>query len=148
MPVLSWRLWLDLQQAANHARSALEEEAASLQLTPAAMNVLVNVAYEPGLTAKALAGVSGIKDSTLTGVIDKLEKAGLLARDRGHDDDRRTVSLQLTPEGRERAAQARAAMSRYRTWLVASSIPPEDIKAFGRVLSAIARNATTKASSA
>ena len=148
MPVLAWRLWLDIQQVANQARSALEEEAANLQLSPVAMSVLVYVAAGRGLTAKALAGESGIKDSTLTGVIDKLETAGLLERDRGHGNDRRKVSLQLTPEGSERAAQAKTAMSRYRTSLLVSSVSPEDMKVFGRVLWTIAGNATNKASSA
>lgn len=156
MPVPSWRLWLDIQQVANQARSALEEEAASPPLSPAAMSVLVNVECEPGLTATALAGVSGIKGSTLTGVIDKLADAGLLERKRDNDDDRREVSLHLTPEGGERAKQVRVAMSRYRTSLVASlvasSVTPEDMKAdmkaFDRVLAAIARNARNKASSA
>jgi hypothetical protein len=58
------------------------------------------------------------------------------------------VSLQLTPEGSERAAQAKTAMSRYRTSLLASSVSPEDMKVFGRVLWTIAGNATNKASSA
>jgi DNA-binding MarR family transcriptional regulator len=147
MPVLSRRLWLDIQQVANQALSALEEEAASLDLKPRGMSVLVNVKDKPGSTATALADVSGLQASTLTGLIDKLEEAGLLKRKRDHDNDRREVSLHLTPEGSERAAQARAAMTRYER-RVEALVTPEEMKAFRHVLSAIASNATTKASSA
>jgi DNA-binding MarR family transcriptional regulator len=138
MPVPSWSLWLDLQRAANQAQSALKEKAASLELRPVDMSVLVNVEARPGLTAKALARATGLKGSTLTGVIDRLESLGLLERDRDHDDDRRMVSLRLTPEGRERATQARAAMSRYRSVLLAR-VTAEQIIAFHHVLSAVAK---------
>jgi DNA-binding MarR family transcriptional regulator len=152
MPVPSWSLWLDLQRAANQAQSALKEKAASLELRPVDMSVLVNVEARPGLTAKALASATGLKASTLNGPMNRLESLGLLERDRGHGVDRREVDLRLTPEGKERATQARDAMSRYRSVLLASSVSPEDMKAdmkaFGRVLSAIARNAATEASSA
>lgn len=43
--------------------------------------------------------------STITGVVDRLEKKGYVLRDRGQRD-RRVVKLQLTPKGRRLIGQA------------------------------------------
>jgi MarR family transcriptional regulator, organic hydroperoxide resistance regulator len=43
--------------------------------------------------------------STVTGVVDRLEKKGYVVRDRGHAD-RRVVTVQLTPKGKELVKKA------------------------------------------
>ena len=43
--------------------------------------------------------------STITGVVDRLEKKGYVSRDRGRED-RRIVMVQLTPKGRRLAKRA------------------------------------------
>ena len=43
--------------------------------------------------------------STITGVVDRLEKKGYVARDRVHKD-RRVVMVQLTPEGKKIVSKA------------------------------------------
>lgn len=47
-----------------------------------------------------LAAYLGLDKSTISGLVDRAERRGLLARDR-NPDDRRAVDVFLTPEGRE-----------------------------------------------
>ena len=135
---------LQLQWATHKAMSALEREAESLGLRAADMNVLFNLWVRGPTTAGALAGASRRKPSTLTGVIDRLERTGLLEREWGNGADRRAVSLSLTPDGKEAAARAFRVMDHYGKQLMAV-VAPEDREGFRRGLSAIATKATTKA---
>jgi DNA-binding MarR family transcriptional regulator len=49
-----------------------------------------------GLTAGELAGEAGLTSGAITGVIDRLERAGYAARER-HPGDRRRVTIAVTP---------------------------------------------------
>jgi len=55
-------------------------------------------------TSRQLARRCWIRPATLTGVVNTLVRAGLVARER-HDGDRRQVWISLTPAGRERLRQ-------------------------------------------
>ena len=50
------------------------------------------------MEARHLAAEAGITKGTLTGVLDTLERRGLVVR-RRHDDDRRLLSVRLTDDG-------------------------------------------------
>ncbi|GGI08444.1 MarR family winged helix-turn-helix transcriptional regulator [Egicoccus halophilus] len=52
------------------------------------------------MEARHLAAEAGVTKGTLTGVLDTLERRGLVAR-RRHDDDRRLLSAGLTASGEE-----------------------------------------------
>ncbi|MEV1285826.1 MarR family winged helix-turn-helix transcriptional regulator [Micromonospora sp. NPDC049679] len=73
------------------------------RLTPAGMRVLLVLDREGEITHRLLADRCFIRPGTLTGVVDTLEKAGYVRRERG-DGDRRAVRLALTEVG---AAHAR-----------------------------------------
>jgi DNA-binding MarR family transcriptional regulator len=60
--------------------------------------VLRVVGLFPGISAGALAHLLHVHPSTLTGVLHRLGKQGLLARERS-DPDRRRAVLRLTPAG-------------------------------------------------
>lgn len=60
---------------------------------------IISLAGEAGITAGALAERLAITRGTMTGLIDGLERAGLVER-RRHDGDRRKVRLVCTPAGR------------------------------------------------
>jgi DNA-binding MarR family transcriptional regulator len=55
------------------------------------------------LTASELGKRTGLDSATLTGILDRLETAGLMERKR-HPDDRRAILVCLTNKGRETAA--------------------------------------------
>ena len=70
-------------------------------LTATAMGVLGVLADTGAVSHRELSGKLGIAPATLTPVVDALEAAGDLARERDAAD-RRVVRLWITPSGRER----------------------------------------------
>jgi DNA-binding MarR family transcriptional regulator len=70
-------------------------------LTPAGLSALLALHEHGELTHRATAERCFIRPATLTGVVDTLERDGLVRRHRD-DADRRTIRLLLTPAGRAR----------------------------------------------
>jgi len=69
-------------------------------LTAAQYNVLNVLAGHPaGISQRELGDVLVVDRSNVTGLLDRLEKAGWVRRD-DHPDDRRIYRVQLTPAGR------------------------------------------------
>lgn len=56
---------------------------------------------EKGLTPSALAEKAGVTPPTMTGLLDGLEKAGLVCR-KPKPGDRRSLVVELTPKGRKK----------------------------------------------
>ena len=74
---------------------------AQLDLTPAKLNVLMLVKHvggDEGLPQREIAKRLIISGSDVTGLIDRLEKDGLLTR-RGASSDRRVKLIKITPKG-------------------------------------------------
>lgn len=69
-------------------------------LTTAQLRVLYRLNVECGLKAGDLATHLGVSPSTVTGIIDRLEKVDLVER-QADPDDRRAVRAALTAHGRE-----------------------------------------------
>ena len=70
-------------------------------LSPAGWHVLMRLQEEDGLTQRELADLCYVTPATMTGVVDTLEREGMVVRERSADD-RRVVRLRLTPVGRRR----------------------------------------------
>jgi DNA-binding MarR family transcriptional regulator len=66
---------------------------------------LIRAADGDGVTGAELARAFGMRSSSVTGLADRLEAKGLLAR-RPHPTDRRTVLLQATRRGRNTVTRA------------------------------------------
>src|SRR6185437_11013936 len=77
----------------------------------------------------------GHKRSTLTSILDRLERRGLIRRE-PHPRSRRLVLVRLTEEGRPIAARVGEALSALDDALVARS-SEEDVAAFRRVIKII-----------
>ncbi len=73
----------------------------SADLSPAGWHVLMRLQQQDGLTQRELAELCWVTPATITGVVDTLEREGLVSRERD-TEDRRVVRLQLTPAGRKR----------------------------------------------
>ena len=69
-----------------------------LQLTPPQIHALMWLGHEVPLTMGELARRVGITEKTMTGVVDRLEKAACLQRERD-PRDRRIVRTRLTRKG-------------------------------------------------
>jgi DNA-binding MarR family transcriptional regulator len=70
-------------------------------LTHAGWQVLLLLGKEDGLTQREVAERTYVTQASVTGVVDTLEREGVVTRTRDADD-RRVVRVSLTPEGRKR----------------------------------------------
>ena len=104
---------LALQRATHHTLHALSAALADLNLSPAEINALANLANlgEGGaLNVRQLSERTGTRASTLTGLLDRLESRGYLARELD-PADRRSFRLPLTDAGQAVAARVLAAVA-------------------------------------
>ncbi|HEY0489756.1 MAG TPA: MarR family transcriptional regulator [Telluria sp.] len=67
-------------------------------LTHAQFDIIATLGNTPGMTYKELGERTLITKGTLTGVIERLENKGLVARERSRED-KRSFFVRLTPEG-------------------------------------------------
>jgi DNA-binding MarR family transcriptional regulator len=91
----------------------LRKETEQLGVTSRQVTLLWLIRLNPGMSLSELAAEEGISGPALSGHVDRLEKAGLLARVRDAGD-RRRVGLTLTVEGEKLLRSVRA---RRTTWL-------------------------------
>jgi DNA-binding MarR family transcriptional regulator len=100
------------QRATHLLLHAVERELADLGLSAAETNTLACFAGAPARPVRDLVAATGQRPSTLTGVLDRLERRRLVTRT-PNPQDRRSVLVELTPAGRtaaERVATAFAAV--------------------------------------
>ena len=74
-------------------------------LTPSQLVVLGELAATESAQPGELARAASLKQATISILLDRLQARGLVQRARG-DTDRRTVRVQITPEGRRVLAEA------------------------------------------
>jgi len=70
----------------------------SLGLTCSQFDVIATLGDTEGMTCKELSEQTLVTKGTLTGVLDRLEKKGLVARVPSRED-RRSIFIRLTPKG-------------------------------------------------
>jgi len=95
--------WL-LNNAARLSSRRLSGKLAGYNVTPPQWGVLVALWEQDGLSLSELAKRSFFDGPTMTGIVDRLEKAGLVER-RRDSTDRRVISVYLTDEGKQLQAQ-------------------------------------------
>ena len=91
----------------------LRKETTHLGITGGQATLLWQISEHPGIGLRALAELEGIRTPTVSGLVDRLERAGLLRRVRSQID-RRRVGLTITPAGRRLLAAVR---ERRTVWL-------------------------------
>ena len=91
----------------------LRRETEQLGITSRQATLLWLIRTNPGMSLRELAAEERISAPALSGLVDRLEKAGLIARIRDADD-RRRVGLAVTAEGERLLKRVRA---RRTTWL-------------------------------
>ncbi len=100
------------------------EEAEPHGITPVQFAALQTVGAQPGLDQRTLARTIGFDTSTIGGVVDRLEKRGLMLRHVGVED-RRLRLLTLTDEGQALLAQVMPAVLNTQERILAP-LPAED----------------------
>jgi DNA-binding MarR family transcriptional regulator len=116
------------QRVTHRLLEALDAELAALDLSAAETNALACFAGRRSRTVRELVTATGQRPSTLTGVLDRLERRGLVER-RPNPADRRSIAVHLTGEGRAAATAVAAAFD-----AVEARLPADDIR---RVLAAL-----------
>ena len=101
-------------------------------LTPRQLVVLAAIAENEGLSQTKIVDRTGIDRSTLTDVVRRLQKSGLLARRRTRDDAR-TYAVRITAEGRKALRDAGEVAERIETRIMAS-LPSRERNEFLRLL--------------
>lgn len=103
---LPWSALLALQRATHATLQVLAAELVDLDLTASEINALANLADGRGRTVSELGAAVGTRPTTLTNVLDRLEKRGHITRG-ALPADRRAVLIELTPSGHETSAAIR-----------------------------------------
>ena len=83
----------------------LNQKILGLGITPVQAMVLNFLSEEDRITAGELGKKIELDSATLTGLLDRLEAARLIER-RGNPDDRRSIKIHLSPQGREKGLAA------------------------------------------
>ena len=95
-----------VHEVARAFRRRFEDEARAHGLTLPQWRALVVIDQEAGITQVALAGCIDTDPMTISGILDRLEKRGLIER-YPHPTDSRAKLSRLTPEGADLVLAAR-----------------------------------------
>jgi DNA-binding MarR family transcriptional regulator len=127
----------DLRPVLLRLARELRKETEQLGVTARQTTLLWLVKRSPGLSLAELAAEEGISPPAMSGHVDRLERAGLLERERS-SDDRRRVGLRLTEDGERLMRRVRA---RRTTWLAdrLRTLEPEQLEAVDAAMSALMR---------
>ena len=78
---------------------------AGLRITLPQATVLFLLTEKDCRMMSELGRIIGVDNSAMTGLVDRLEKAGFVRRE-AKQEDRRALLIRITPEGREKAVKA------------------------------------------
>ena len=127
---------LALQRATHATWHTLAAELAGLELTASEINALASLADGRARTVSELGAATGTRPTTLTSVLDRLERRGHLTRG-ARPGDRRAVLIELTPAGRQAAGRIRQALAGLERRALAG-LPDGAVAGFHAVLHALA----------
>lgn len=136
-------------RATRQLASHLHALAAAVDVPPNEAHLISYLGSYAPVPIGTLVGVFGLNKSTLTGMLDRLETAGLATR-AINPDDRRSILIDLTDDGRAAAARVRGQLEALEAALDAELGPgpdgepdgeprPDDRAAFARIIAAIGR---------
>jgi DNA-binding MarR family transcriptional regulator len=118
------------QRLRNYLKNVLAK--AGIKITPAQTGILALLLEKNGRTMTELSQALSIDNSTITGLVDRLEKAGFLER-RPKAEDRRISLIYLTPEGDRETRKAIRALHQVNEE-IKSDFSADEILIFKRVL--------------
>jgi DNA-binding MarR family transcriptional regulator len=128
---------LALQRATHATLHLIAAELVDLDLTASEINALANLADGRGRTVSQLGAAVGSKPTTLTSVLDRLERRGHLTRTT-RAGDRRSVLIELTESGRETAAHISRTLADLERRAL-DGLPSEAVAGFYSVLDALTK---------
>ncbi|HTN21470.1 MAG TPA: MarR family transcriptional regulator [Pelobium sp.] len=90
--------------------------AAEFGITQSIGYLLMNIDEENGTTVSEMASLLGLKSTSLSRMLNNLEKIGLIYRE-SHSTDKRSVKLYLTNLGKEKRHLARVVVKKFNDYL-------------------------------
>jgi len=138
MPVISEMFVDQLITANRKMRTMFDARARQMGLTLSRARLLVQLAREDGQSQIRLAQLLDVEQPSIVGLVDALEKAGMVER-RADSSDRRQRNVHLTPAAREQAADLLAYVARIRADIL-RDIPTEEIRCASDVLARVLAN--------
>ena len=108
--------------------------ASGIKVTAAQSGILLLLKRKDGRMMTELSQILGIDNSTLTGLVDRLERADFVKRN-ANPGDRRSSHIYITTKGLEECKAAKDVIRRINEE-IKSGFSPEEIDAFKKVLQA------------
>jgi len=102
-------IFYQLTKTSQHARKVLNNKIKETDLTVGQTLVLNFLEEDDGITINELGAKAGIDNATMTGIIDRLENAGYIARKKD-SEDRRVYLIYLTDKGSTEGARIKKDM--------------------------------------
>lgn len=124
-----------LEATVHRVLESLGAELEELGLSHGEVNTLAQLEPGSARTVAALQAATGQRASTLTGVLDRLERRGLIER-RLNPRDRRSFTVQLTEAGGQAAQRVRQAFCDFDR-RVLGAVSQRSAKGFFEVLDAL-----------
>jgi MarR family transcriptional regulator, organic hydroperoxide resistance regulator len=128
---------LALQRATHATLHLIATELVDLDLTASEINALANLAGREGCTVSQLGAAVGARPTTLTSVLDRLERRGHITRGT-RPGDRRSVLIELTKSGRATAAVITRTLTDLEDRALAG-LPRQAVAGFHAVLRALTK---------
>ncbi|MCX2934444.1 MarR family transcriptional regulator [Mycobacterium sp. CVI_P3] len=126
---------LTFQRAAHALLQLIATELVDLDLTASEINALANLADGQGRTVSQLGSAVGTRPTTLTSVLDRLERRGHITRGT-LAGDRRSVLIELTDSGRAAAAVITGALTEIENRAL-QNLPADAVTGFREVMDAL-----------
>jgi DNA-binding MarR family transcriptional regulator len=121
-----------------HLGRHLRREVHSLGVTAGQVSLLGAISNRPGIGVGDLAAREAMSAPAVSGHLDKLEAAGLIARERAFEGDRRRVGLRVTDAGSDVLREVRSLRT---AWLASRmrDLSEEDIAAIDEAVEPLRR---------
>ena len=104
----------------------------NVKVTPAQAGILFLLKQKDGRTMSELSQILSIDNSTITGLVDRLERTGLVRRD-ASPHDRRASHVFVNPEGIEEVDKAKKVI-RTVNQEIKNGFSAADLESFNRIL--------------
>ncbi len=131
------RMFKAVEQAFRH-QALLRMRQEGMDVYPGAAPLILHLGDEDGLTMSELGKRCGLESSTMTPLVDELERHDVIARVRD-PEDRRVIRLHLTANGRTLEPCLRVLLMDLQE-IALSNVPDNDLAAMHRVLERILTN--------
>jgi len=99
------RVWFRLARLSSQAKAVLAEELRAIELSVPQCDVLTTLTEREGVSQQELAQRLYVTKGNISGLLDRLERLGLVER-RATPGDRRQYAIALTDAGRAKAQAA------------------------------------------